>query len=57
MAVSVYDNTGRLVVQQSKLATRGYLSIDVSTLQAGYYLLVLDDGKGRLTDRFLKTGQ
>ncbi len=55
--VSVYDNTGRVVVQQSKLATRGYLSIDVSTLQAGYYLLVLDDGKGRLTGRFLKTGQ
>lgn len=55
--MSVYDNNGRVVLQKPAKSDDGYLSVDVSGLQPGYYVLVIDNGKTKFRERFLKVGR
>lgn len=55
--VFLTDLSGRLVYQSTETGTKGMqqLSIDISTLNNGYYVLVLQIGAERVTRKFIKS--
>ena len=51
---SIIDNTGKVLVNESKEINTSNFSIDVSNLSTGFYILVIESDAGKSVKKFIK---